>query len=121
MCNKSQGFYLGQIGSPKLRKARPKEIKEVDIEKEFVRRVALHQGLQRKLRWLDRRGAPDRFVVLYGIVYLVELKRPGAVPRPEQQREHARLRRHGLRVFTISDLRSMNNFFESAVDNGDEI
>lgn len=83
--------------------ARPSRLRESQIEKELNRRIVEHHGLTRKLRWLDRRGAPDRFVVLNNRVFLVEVKAPGEKPRPEQLREHQRLKAHGVRVVTIDN------------------
>lgn len=99
--------------SRSLRQKIPKDTRESDIEKEFNRLVKLHRGLSSKLRWLDRRGAPDRFVAFkdYGS-YFVELKRPGGKPRPEQIREHQRLKAHGITVYIVNDIETLEKFFE---------
>ena len=67
-----------------------KEIRERDIEKYLVKRVKEAGGEIRKVKWIGRRGAPDRVVFLHGS-HWVELKAPGENPRPEQTREHNRM------------------------------
>lgn len=59
----------------------------------------------RKLKWLDRRGAPDRFVaspLIPGAVWLIEYKSTEGKLRPEQKREIARLRAAGVTVLVLS-------------------
>lgn len=59
----------------------------------------------RKLRWLDRTGAPDRFVSSIHIpnsVWLVEFKSTDGKLRADQKREIERLRATGVTVLAIS-------------------
>lgn len=77
-------------------------MRESEIEKYLVEKVSTLGGLVRKLKWIGRRGAPDRFVKLPGKpVMLIELKAPGKVPEPHQEREIKRLRDAGVRVEVI--------------------
>lgn len=85
---------------------------ESTVEAYFELRAKLAGGECRKLKWIGRRHAPDRFFALGGRVYLVELKRPGAEPRAGQEREHARLRAVGVDVRVIDTLKDVDDFFE---------
>lgn len=79
-------------------------MKERDIERYLVDRVKEEGGEVRKVRWIGRRGAPDRLVMLPGrrvpLVW-VELKAPGEEPTVGQIREHERMRLAGQRVEVI--------------------
>lgn len=90
---------------------------EAKIEEHLVRRVRELGGEVRKVKWLGRRGAPDRLVMLppmkdfdapivyhYGRTIWVELKAPGEKPKPHQQREHERMRRMGQRVEVVDSI-----------------
>lgn len=84
-------------------------IRERDVEAYFVRKVKEFGGEVRKVKWLGRRGAPDRVVFLNG-TYWVELKAPGEKPRPEQLREHGRMGTHGAWVYVLDSFESVDNF-----------
>lgn len=95
---------------------------ERDIEDYLVKRVKAMGGEVRKVQWIGRIGAPDRLVMLpatrfkkleapFGLTcnfpaqtIWVELKAPGAKPRPSQLREHERMRAMGQRVEVIDSL-----------------
>lgn len=109
-------------------------MRERDIEDYLVKRVKAMGGEVRKVQWIGRIGAPDRLVMLpekihpawndpngraqingqplhWGRGYVtpaktiwVELKAPGAKPRPSQVREHERMRDMGQRVEVIDSL-----------------
>lgn len=80
-----------------------KTTREISIESYFVSEVHRAGGVTRKLKWIGRRSAPDRFISFpHTGPILVELKRPGETPRPDQKREHDELRRYGVRVWVIS-------------------
>ena len=64
--------------------------------------VKSYGGEVRKVEWSGRRGAPDLLVLMPGHHFFVEVKAPGEKPRPEQLREHERLRAAGFDVF-VSD------------------
>lgn len=61
--------------------------------------VKSYGGEVRKVEWSGRRGAPDLLVLTPGHHFFIEVKAPGEKPRPEQLREHARLRAAGFDVF----------------------
>lgn len=93
---------------------------ERDIEAHLVKRVKALGGEVRKVQWVGRRGAPDRLVMLPAkwvrceddvsradwrkTTIWVELKAPGKYPRPEQLREHDRMRAMGQRVVVIDSI-----------------
>lgn len=89
-------------------------MRERDIEAYLVKRVKAMGGEVRKVRWLDRRGAPDRVVMLpernpllgtaFNNLWWVELKATGKKAEPHQLREHARMKRVGQRVVVIDSL-----------------
>jgi hypothetical protein len=104
-------------------------MRERDIERHLVKRVKELGGEVRKVVWKDRRGAPDRLVMLPGR-YLppwdgkpmpaqsghaeskvwhartiwIELKAPGVKPEAHQLREHERMRKMGQRVVVIDSI-----------------
>lgn len=55
----------------------------------------------RKCAWEGRRGAPDRFVLTPWGHYWVEFKAPGEKLCPHQEREIARMRAAGCKVYVI--------------------
>lgn len=67
---------------------------EAQIEAHLCKRVEAAGGLVRKVQWIGRKGAPDRFVMFPGRYpnTWVELKAPGKKPDKLQEREIARLR-----------------------------
>ncbi len=93
-------------------------MRESDIEKYLVKRVKELGGECRKLQWIGRNGAPDRLVMLPAswrgrrtsgfwdspTPIWVELKAPGQKPRPNQIREHERMRAMGQRVVVIDSI-----------------
>lgn len=82
-------------------------MRESDVEKYLVKRVKELGGDTRKLKWIGRRGAPDRFVMLYG-GFLVETKAPGESLRPEQEKEIAILRKAGVGVSVVDSYASVD-------------
>lgn len=80
--------------------------RESAIEKHLVAEVRKEGGIAYKFVSPGRRSVPDRIVLLPGgRVTFVECKAPGKKPRPEQLREHERLRALG---FTVAVLDSKN-------------
>lgn len=78
--------------------------KEGKIETYLVEQVEKHGGITRKLRWLCRRGAPDRFVAFpKGRNGVVEVKPPGVPLKPHQAREIERLRTAGVSVGVVDN------------------
>ena len=58
---------------------------ERDVEQYLVEQVEARGGQAHKIKFINRRGAPDRLVILSdGAMHLVELKRPGGRLSPAQ-------------------------------------
>lgn len=91
---------------------------EKTIEDYLVERVKALGGEVRKVKWIGRRGAPDRLAMLperrtpldsldlmhkddYPRTIWIELKAPGEKPKPHQAREHERMRKMGQRVEVV--------------------
>lgn len=82
---------------------------EKTIEDYLVERVKALGGEVRKVKWIGRRGAPDRLVMLPGRGTLfVELKAPGEKPKPHQVREHARMASAGQNVAVADSMESVD-------------
>jgi hypothetical protein len=85
-----------------------KVIRESVVEKHLVSRVVALGGMTRKLKWIGKRGAPDRLVILHGSVFFIELKRPGGKLDPLQVREIERIRNNGGRVATLDSIEAVD-------------
>ncbi len=92
-------------------------MRERDIEAHLVRRVKELGGEVRKVKWIGRRGAPDRLVMLpkpagktswpLSQAIFVELKAPGKKAEPHQLREHKRMQGRGQRVVVIDSIEAI--------------
>jgi len=91
-------------------------MKEKVVETYLKEQVEKYRGEVRKLKWINRHGAPDRLVLLNG-VYFVELKRPGEKLELHQEREAKRLRKHGADVRMIDTLEGVDNFIKEITGN----
>lgn len=83
---------------------------EYYVEREFVKMFERAGWLVRKMKWIGRHGAPDRFVAKRGRVVLVELKKRGGELQPSQAREFPRLRNAGVEVpviDTVADAKAL--------------
>ena len=97
-------------------------MREKEIEAHLVKRVKELGGECRKIQWIGRVGAPDRLVMLPtwcmpnpkldGATIWVELKAPGAKPRPSQIREHERMRSMGQRVVVIDSIEGVEELLQ---------
>lgn len=86
-------------------------MRENAVEEALHKRVAELGGEWRRIKWIGRSHAPDDLVLLPRRHILIECKRPGAVPRSGQLREHARLRAAGFEVHTISSIEQIESIF----------
>ena len=90
-------------------------IKEKIIEAYLVKRVKQMGGMCNKLQWINRRGAPDRLVILPGRdAFWVELKRPGGKTEPHQAREHQRMRSLGCRIEVVDSFERVDEVLNAA-------
>jgi hypothetical protein len=92
-------------------------MRESEIEKYLVKRVKELGGEVRKVKWIGRRGAPDRLVMMplqewdTETTIWVELKATGKVAEPHQLREHRRMRAMGQYVKVIDSLEGVDALF----------
>jgi len=80
--------------------------KENTVEDYLVSETKRLGGESRKLVYLGHKSAPDRLLMLNGQHPLVEVKRPPhngrrEEPRPDQLREHRKLRAAGFEVHVV--------------------
>lgn len=88
-------------------------MRESDVEKALVKAVKVAGGEIRKVKWIGRKSAPDRRVMLRRPVW-VELKAPDKYPTKAQQREHVRMRSHGEVVVVIASINGVVRFMSDA-------
>jgi len=89
-------------------------VRERDIERYLVAEVKAAGGEVRKVKWIGRRGAPDRLVMLPpGRTVWVELKALGIEAEPHQAREHHRMRCMGQGVVVIDSLAGVDKLIGS--------
>lgn len=71
---------------------------ESNLENTVIGLIHDKRGRTRKVRWIGRRGAPDRLVWIPGWPWpeLWEFKAPGEPLKDHQKREHAKLRKIGI-------------------------
>lgn len=79
-------------------------MREKIIEKQLVKAVKAKGGMCPKLVSPGTDGMPDRMVLLpEAHIGFVEVKAPGAKPRPLQERRHKQLRDLGFQVSVLDD------------------
>lgn len=74
--------------------------------RKYLKKAAKGAGLEhRKLKWIARNGAPDEFIFhpdrIIPSAAFIEVKAPGEVPEPHQDREIGRLRKAGFQVYVV--------------------
>lgn len=100
-------------------------MRESTIEKHLVKRVEELGGEVRKVKWIGRRGAPDRLVMLPPLevntknfkcrkhrTTWVELKATGEKPETYQEREHERMRAMGQHVVVIDSIEGVEELLK---------
>ena len=87
-------------------------MRENQIEQYLIKCVKEAGGEVRKVKWIGRRGAPDRLVMLPFSSIWVELKAPGEKCKSHQLREHVRLLAAGMRVDVIDSMEKVDNLIE---------
>lgn len=86
-------------------------VRESQVEDYFKKQVEALGAEVRKLKWIGRRNAADRFVAFNG-VWLVELKRPTTDERIGQKRERLRLEAQGVRCRVCHTLEEVDQFVD---------
>lgn len=78
---------------------------ESHIERTVCKIAEAAGFMQRKISYVNRNGAPDRFFFGPGGRFIaVEFKAPGKKPEPHQEREIERLRSLGFEVYVIDSI-----------------
>lgn len=85
-------------------------MRERNVEAHLIKRVKELGGECRKVEWIGRHGAPDRFVMLPGGCCWVELKAPGQKAKPHQLREHDRMRAKGQIVLVLDSVEGVDEW-----------
>ncbi len=87
-------------------------MRESEIENYLVDRVEQLRGEIRKVKWIGRRGAPDRLVWIpaWTAPKMPELKRPGKDLEEHQKREHKRLKRMGIACCKLDSIEAVDRF-----------
>jgi hypothetical protein len=78
---------------------------EQDVEGTVIK-IALNQGWTvRKVQWVGRKGAPDRFFAKEGHApFFIEFKRPGGKLRASQAEEIPKLLDAGVTVHVVDNI-----------------
>lgn len=84
-------------------------VRESIIEHHLKQRVAEAGGLAFKFK-SNVNGVPDQLIVFDGCLVLVEVKRPGGRPRPNQIALHAKIEARGVPVYVVDTIESVDNF-----------
>ena len=78
---------------------------EIEVESKVCALAEAAGWIVRKVKWVGRRGAPDRFFVCDGRIVLIEFKRPKKGKLSAiQAREVARLRRAGVECYVVNSI-----------------
>lgn len=88
---------------------------ESEIERYLVAEVKKRRGEQRKVKWINRRGAPDRLIWIPGWPWpkMPEMKAPGKPLEAHQMREHKRLKKMGIKCCKIDSKQDVNRFLRA--------
>lgn len=80
-------------------------MRESAIESPTVKTAKLDGWIVRKVKWIGRRGAPDRYFTKWGYTpRFIEFKAPGKPLKPHQKREIKKLRAAGTIVYVVDSL-----------------
>lgn len=92
-------------------------MRESAIEKHLANSVKLLGGLCWKFVSPNLAGVPDRIVVMPGgMVYFVELKAPGKLPRPNQLRRARELRQRGVQVLMLDSIMAVDMWLDAITE-----
>jgi hypothetical protein len=78
---------------------------EYMVENTVCNRAREAGWITRKLQWVGRKGAPDRFFLKAGRIVLIEFKDRGKQPSVIQLREIERFKEAGAEVYVIDTVR----------------
>lgn len=85
---------------------------EKKVEQYLCRKVKELGGVAEKFTSPNRRGVPDRIILLpQGVIYFVECKAPGKKPTPLQENDHMKRRQLGQKVFVVQSFEDVDALF----------
>lgn len=91
-------------------------MQETNIEKHLKNYVEERGGLCLKFISPSMRGVPDRIVLLpQGNIFFVELKAPGEMARPHQERVHRLFRQLGITVYVADSHQKVKEIVENEI------
>jgi len=90
-------------------------MRESEVEAHLVKCVKKLGGEVRKVKWIGRRGAPDRFVMVCGLNFFVELKAPRKKPNKQQQREIESLKSRDVAVYVVDSIKAVDELLSTIV------
>ena len=90
-------------------------MRESEVEDYLVKCVKKLRGEVRKVKWIGRRGAPDRFVMVCGLNFFVELKAPGKKPNEQQRREIDSLKSRHVDVYVVDGIEAVDALLRTIV------
>lgn len=82
----------------------PRE-REIAIEDEVGAWAENHGWVVRPMSYRGRRTCPDRFFFGHGQIVIIEFKKKGKKPRPDQLAEHRTLAAAGITVNVIDNVK----------------
>lgn len=92
---------------------------EKNIESRLARECRKADALCVKLADTSMAGIPDRMIISkVGLVWFVELKAPGELPRPLQLKRHQDLIMRGCRVCVISSYQQIDELMKEMQELG---
>lgn len=84
---------------------------EKSLESKLIGVVRSKNGACKKLQGVGNKADPDRICLFPGgLVWFVELKKPGKKPNPLQLHAHEKLRKLGFKVSVISSEHELKQF-----------
>jgi hypothetical protein len=81
-----------------------KPVREASVEAEGCAYARERGWIEFKITSPSKRGFPDRFYARWGTILLVEWKKPGEGPTPQQAKRHRELRAAGVLVCVIDNM-----------------
>lgn len=87
---------------------------ESNLETDVIDLIHECRGSTRKVKWIGRRGAPDRLVWIPGWKFpqLWELKAPGEDLEAHQKREHRKLTHMGITCRKIDNIQIAKRYLK---------
>lgn len=89
------------------------QVRERAIEEYLLNQCRAHRLLCLKFTSPARGGVPDRIVIGPSGTVFVEVKRPGEEPAKRQRIMHAKMRRHGARVYVVDDRAGVDSLIDA--------